>query len=112
MKEILYDLRLLRDDLWFYITKPFYRLFRGYDERDLWGLDNYIARRILPGLKAFHKSKKYGYPGDFKSFKEWQNAISEMIYGLEYCLDAKTGGYDRAKKGQELLGKYLMDLWD
>lgn len=112
MHQIIADLRALWVDVWYYSTRHIYRLFRGYDERDLWGLDSYIARRILPGLRAFKKVKRHSYPGGFKTFKEWDKAIDEMIFGLEQVEidDPKT--WKRAQAGRELLGKYMVNLWD
>lgn len=112
MEEIRNDLRNLWVDVWYYSTRPLVRLFKGYDERDMWHLDSYIARRILPGLRAFRSHKKHGYPCEFKGNKEWLKAIDEMIYGLENLdtLDKKKA--KRAQAGRELLGKYLTGLWD
>jgi len=118
MNEIIRDLRVLFIDIWYYISAPFYRFFIGYTKRDLWHTGYSISIKILPLLKAFRKSKLEGYPNDFKSFKEWIKAIDEMIYGLEYLIKEddyikfNKNDYDRAKKGRELFGKYLGNLWD
>ena len=119
MKEILNDLGVLWRDIYRPVVGLFQRIFRGYSNTDLWGLDYYIAKRILPALKAFRKAKKYGYPNDFKTFKDWQKAIDDMIFGLEEIIKEECTirkfnkkRFDRAVKGRELFGKYLTALWD
>jgi hypothetical protein len=118
MDEIIADLRVLGKDIYRNLLKyPLQRLFKGYCDKDLWGLDVYMARRILPALIAFRKQKIYGHPNNFKTQKEWLNCIDTMIFGLKYVLDDGVHNFkkkksDEAQKGLELLGANFQSLWD
>jgi len=114
MKDIISDLKVLGKDIYRNLLKyPLQRLFKGYCDEDLWGLDAYVVRRTLPALKAFRKKKICGYPSDFKNMKEWLKTIDKMIYALENLdSDYLPKKWKDVKEGLELLGKYLQSLWD
>jgi hypothetical protein len=113
MNDIKHDLRVLWIDIWYLISSPFKRLIYGYDERDLWSIGEYTARRVLPALKAFRKKKIAGFPAEgFKNHEEWMETIDEMIFGLQDLLVDDDLNFSRAQKGRELFGKYLGHLWD
>jgi hypothetical protein len=82
---------------WFYQRRT-----RGFDDTELWSLDQPLAKHILPRLKAFRAYPLYGYPGmldepgmieDDKNgenhdhnFKIWLAIIDKMIIAFEYIL--------------------------
>ncbi len=93
----------------------------GFDERELWSLDDTIAKFVLPRLKVF-RNNTGGYPGVFsgdpKGQEKWEAIIDQMIFGLNYVasgdcykfLDDKT--HKKAQKGLRLFGEWFMDLWN
>lgn len=68
------------------------RIFRGYSDRDLWGMNTYLGNHILKNLKAFRSMKRFGYPACFykeesthgDAEKKWNKILNEMIEGWEY----------------------------
>lgn len=118
MNEILISFKALCRTIWSETKKPFERLFKGYAKEDLWGLDYYLAKKILPLLKAFRKSKLTGYPPTLKNQKEWLKELDEMIWAFDYIIrtecdwSGKLENEDRCKKGLEAFGKYFRNLWD
>ena len=114
MNEIIADLRVLGIDIYHNLLKyPLQRLVKGYCDKDLWELDVYMARRILPALIAFRNNKQSGYPSGMKNQKEWLETIDKMIFGLGCVLNGSDiKGYEKAKEGLELLGKHFLSLWD
>jgi len=113
MNEIIADLRVLGKDIYRNLLKyPLQRLFKGYCDKDLWGLDTYMARRILPALKAFRKKKICGHPHEFKNMKEWLKTIDKMIFALDNLDSDDTKKWKDVKEGLELLGKHFSSLWD
>ena len=115
------------------------RLFRGYSDCDLWGLDEHLAKLIVKRLKAFRKIKRHGIPCDFakgdsdedfeKGLIKWEEIIDEMIWTFEYVINDYCFGVDevfepkynkekaeelgkRYEKGIKLFAKYFSNLWD
>lgn len=97
----------------------FQKLFYGYSEKDLWGLDYHLAKLILPRLKAFYNMEKFGHPMEFTE-EEWDAALNKMIYSFEMIIEEEENfeeGVDeidwrKVQEGLELFGKYYCDLWD
>lgn len=100
---------------------PFQRMFRGYDDTDLWNLDVSISKRIVRMLKDFKKVTQ-GYPACLDSFEEWMEILDKMIY----CFDFHENHFDElyelseeeykkklklADEGFDLFKKYYQDLW-
>ena len=64
------------------------KLFRGYSDCDLWGLDSHLAEIIVKRLKAFRKMERHSMPCDFfknasdedfeKGLKDWEKTLDEM----------------------------------
>ena len=97
MSTIIYYLKnpkyVFKKIIWF-----FQRIFRGYSNCDLWGLDYHLAKLILKRLIAFRKMNKAGIPCclfskeeieyDFKEDKTdlWNEIIDKMIWSFEYVL--------------------------
>ena len=100
---------------------PFQRMFRGYDDTDLWNLDVSISKRIVRMLKDFKKVTQ-GFPAKLDSFEEWMEILDKMIYCFDFygnCFDElyklSKEEYDKklklADEGFDLFKEYYLDLW-
>lgn len=67
------------------------RVFRGYDDRITWGLNDWLNEN-LPKILRKMKSFVHGYPStpfkkkiknDIDSIKEWKNILEQMAKGFE-----------------------------
>ena len=95
---------------------------RGFDDRELWDLDNTIAQFILPRLKAF-KPYTGSYPIGLTE-KKWNHILKEMIWSfelvaageeyppIEYTEEQRVLWRHRKQRGLNLFAKYLSHLWD
>lgn len=98
------------------------RLTRGFDNTELWNLDDTIAQFVLPRLKAF-RNYTNGVPIEYNSLEEWQEAIDKMIFFFESVIDndwfwkadrTKEEMLEHEKKmheGLELFCKNYSNLW-
>ena len=94
----------------------------GYPISEVWGTYHYLAREIAPRLKAFKALKKHGWPDDFESQEDWNNAIQKMIDAIQKMIDAfelvkdYSPSYDEdiqiMNEGVKLFCKYYRDLSD
>ena len=92
---------------------------RGFDDTELWNLDNTIAEFILPRLKAFRENP-VGYPTNLTE-KKWNKALDKIIFSLDLSLNddkwlnlnikERNILHKKYKKGFKLLGRYFGDLW-
>ena len=83
---------------------------RGFADSENWNLDFTIACFILPRLKAF-KKQDGGYPGSFKSCRDWELVLNKMIKALESIVEGKNN--DRVEKeGLKLLFEKFHCLWN
>lgn len=89
-------------DLWIYnIVNPlrmvkrkikwfFQRRFRGFDDREVWNIDETFYKWLLPRLKVF-QVKACAYPTRYKSMSSWQKELVnrikqlELIINYDYC---------------------------
>lgn len=98
------------------------RLERGFDDSELWSLDNTITNFILPRLKRF-REVHCGYPASMTSEK-WEEILDNMIKAFEYLNDENLGVDDNRpfkechderekiiNKGLRLFVKYYSGLW-
>lgn len=85
---------------------------RGYDDLALWNPDHAIASYALPLLKEFRKNLN-SHPDGIDE-EAWDEAVDEMIFGLEYVVRDEGSPADaaRADRGLELFGKHFQSLWD
>ena len=122
-------------DILFDIKMWWQRKTRGYSDLEIWNLDDFIINQALPRLKAFRENT-IGYPsipGECESLEDWYKILDEMIFGLEFGKDEHDWYKDhvfnasgeerdkaqkefvklleRAQKGRELFGKWMMNLW-
>lgn len=85
----------------------------GFDDTDLWTLDQTIAKFALDRLKRF-KEIKVCHPTDISS-GEWDDILQKMIDSFEEILlrDEKLDNWDLDKVdvGLNLFVKYFHDLW-
>ena len=87
----------------------------GYPIREVWGTYHYWAREVAPRLKAFKALKKHGWPDDFESQEDWNEAIQKMIDAFELVEDYSPSYEEDIRtvdQGVELFCKYYRDLSD
>lgn len=87
----------------------------GYPISEVWNTYHYLAKLIVPRLKAFKALDKYGYCPAFAGIKAWNNAIQKMIDAFE--LLANNSSFSEEEKqtideGLELFCKHFRNLWD
>lgn len=82
------------------------RMERGFDDTELWNLDNTILKFVLPRLKAF-KDVAVGTPYNFDEEK-WEECIDKMIKSIESIIE---DGDNVDYEGFELFKKYFFNLW-
>lgn len=88
---------------------------------DVYGLDYFLAKRIIHPLKEFRRHDTVSYPPDL-TVEKWEAIIDEMIWAFDYFINEAdnftdyspkqmTQNYKRQQKGFELFGKYFTHLW-
>jgi len=108
------------------------RVTRGYDDTDVWNLNDYILRKIYPPFVKFIRyaeEEGKSLPLEFGSDPAaWLVVLSKIEYALKHSyaeningdldfygtltLEQKAEHYKKVEEGLTLLGKYLLDLWD
>jgi hypothetical protein len=68
---------------------------RGFDDTELWGLDDAFARFILPRLKALRQQKLT--PPTRMELVVWYSMLDKMIRAFELLLPEGGGAWDRGK---------------
>lgn len=138
---LIYRIPGLFTDTKYEIKKGFQRMFRGYDDSDVWG---YSTNNTIRQIKILQKLRrtKVGVPytvfdkdGQEASFEEqeknWDAIIDAMIDGFQAILDFDdvhvivNGKYSqtkshaermkclkRFKAGMKLYAKHYLNLWD
>jgi hypothetical protein len=115
--------------MWYRMFHPIKNLYRRYRYGggccDVFSLDYYLAKKILPSLKLFRDKTKEdfgGYPCGFDTPEEWTKVLDEMIWSFQYLVDGEETGNpfdlevmgvnaEREQKGFELFGKHFRNLW-
>jgi len=92
------------------------RLTRGFDDRELWSLDNTIATFVAPRLAAF-RAMTIAYPGhgDADTPEKWDAILARMQRALDlYALGSWEMTGDEYKEADDirLLGEWFGALWD
>lgn len=72
---------------------------RSIKYKDIYSLDNTIARFVLPRLKFFKKNI-IGYPPDI-TFEEWKDILNKMILAFELILDKSEPNFGELKFNTE-----------
>lgn len=122
------------------VTFWFQRRTRGFDDSELWSLDDTICRFAAPRIRFLSK-KVNGFPTDLlytddesyelyenlpdeekskrddEAFKEWKEILNKMADSMEMWEDFPIfeEGSEEEKKfneGFELFHKYFFALWD
>lgn len=57
------------------------RGIRGYSDQDIWGIDYWFIKTIIPMLKQL-KETKHGYPCDMTE-EQWEKELNKMIHCFE-----------------------------
>ena len=88
------------------------RLTRGFDNRELWNLDDTIVNFILPRLKEFKKINSE-YPGCLTE-QEWNEILDKIINSFQLLkknewINEKED--EKINEGLLLFIKHLRDLW-
>jgi hypothetical protein len=90
----------------------------GCTEPDVWDLHADLLRYVLPRLRLFRRYNVNSFPMGM-TFEQWKSSQDDMIFALELVLDNDhPASYyteevmQRYRRGLELFGKYLPDLWD
>lgn len=104
------------------------RLSRGFDNSELWSLDNTIAKFIAPRIREFAKNPG-GIPGkvdfmtkdqnltDEEKKKFWKEVLEKIAWTFEnYTLDPPVENYnewsDKIDEGLVLFVEYFGCLWN
>ncbi len=92
------------------------RRSRGFDDRELWNLDNSLATWLLPRLKAFRDTQCTAIPADkFKTLAEYHRAMDDCIFMLEKHKDSwGWGRFDLSEQDKLRYDeghKFLCDYW-
>jgi len=125
--------------VWGHVVWAWQRVFNGYDDRVIWGIDFYLSRMMPLWLQQL-KEKKHGVPGIMfeeedhdkngnvlddsleKRLKEYNAILDKIILGfksyteLDNRCDIRSKEYKVLRKnfdqGFDLLKKYYGTLWD
>jgi len=109
------------------------RVFRGYSDDAVWGLDSYLTDIVLPVLKQYRKDKR-GIPFvdgfEDKPFEdqvvEWNRILDVMINSFQKMYDEDNGDGNwiihnkewhiennrQIQEGLQYFGRYYRNLWD
>lgn len=89
------------------------RLDYGFDDTELWNLDNTLAKFIYPRLVRFRYIT--GNRPSSLSEEEWDTILSKMIYSFGTLQGERVYFNEEEKEkineGLELFSKYYFDLW-
>ena len=102
------------------------RIKRGYNDEDVWNLDNYFLEVFIPALKQL-RDTKHGIPtifcydedgneiDDDVAEKAWNTELNKMIGHFEaiqlYDGDGNENQH-HIDEGMKLFAKYFTCLWD
>ncbi len=101
------------------LTLPFKHIVqkftRGFDDSDLWNLDETIIKFLIPRLEAFRELKSRESNCELKKEQQIKD-LSKIINAL-YVYSMNSYGMDPSDKqkvdeGLQLFAKILPELWD
>lgn len=106
---------LYRETKWF-----IQRGSRGYADCDVWSLDGYLVRIMIPALKQLEKNK-FGFPVGMTR-KGWDTRLKQMRDGFRTAQDILDMKYKtpkecfklerRMQRGLNVFTKHFLSLWD
>jgi hypothetical protein len=83
----VYDL-LISPRNWYNRFKWFFqRRIRGFDDRELWSLEDTFYNWLLPRLESFLIVNTHSYPERYKTYENWHKEIKERIKQLKLIID-------------------------
>lgn len=92
---------------------------RGFDDTELWGLDDAFARFVLPRLKAL-RQQKLEAPSKRMELTVWYSLLDKMIRAFELLLPEGGGAWSRGmlndreraqvQEGLDLFRQYYFSL--
>jgi len=108
------------------------KVFRGYCDNDIYNLNWFILKKIYKPFKKFYKYQcEHGHslPIEFSTDPAgWLVVLSKIEYALDHYYneeenfdfdsftkmteEERSKENEKVKEGMELLGRYLIDLWD
>jgi hypothetical protein len=113
------------NEMYYEIKYGFQRMFRGYDDKMLWGTYYEISKIMIEVLK-WNKEHKQGY-GYIEELgidasiedleKKWNEIYDRMIVGFKIIIDDERliplpEDEAKIKDALELFAKYFRNLWD
>ena len=110
MENVNFSTIDINDSNWNIYEKQ--RLERGFDDSELWCLNNTTSSFILPRLKAF-KEKHFSTPENMTS-DEWDNILERIIIAFEIVRkdDPTEEEMYKMECGLKLFARYLKNMWD
>ena len=97
----------------------FQKIFRGYSDPEIWGLDYTIAKFIYPRLRIF-KQHLHGYPSDLDE-RKWAEILDKILWAMKFIMDDEDYPHHiedmeecerKCDAGCKLLGQHFRGLWD
>jgi hypothetical protein len=122
--SILYRVRCFVKNFFRGIKYRRQRARRGYSDRDLWDIGEYLST-IVPPMMRHLKDNGSGYPVKIGSRKKWEEILEDIAKGFEAQLKLKVNYSKRYNengkeleellktkdKGLKLFIKYLGAFW-
>lgn len=104
LRWIIYNLKDVPNDLYRKCKRGLQRVYWGLADEDIWGLDFYLSKVILRGLKKLREDKQgcpildgYGMYDDDKEFeemyKEWKSILDTMIWTFEVTIKIQSSDW-------------------
>lgn len=93
------------------------RIYRGWDDSELWSLDVTFCCWVVPRLRRF-KDVNFGYPA-MLTMEQWNEILDQMIDGFTIVVEEQgwpigpSGDtrHDRVDRAFELFGEWAGALW-
>lgn len=86
------------------------RYERGFDDTEIYDLDDTIIKFLVPRLKVFREIHGNFSPKDL-TITQWNNILDEMIDGFEDYLHSDELTSEKYIKALDLFKEYFEDLW-
>jgi hypothetical protein len=71
---------------WIHSKKKRIEIVKIHDY-DMWNLDHSLALVILPLLKKFRSSERWGHPPTIENMEEWNKILDKMIWSFKQLVD-------------------------
>ena len=77
-----FTLRAIKNNIKWFIQ----RRKRGFDDKELWSLDDSFYKWFYPRLKAFSEKELMGYPSKYGSADHWKKILKMRVTQLEQIM--------------------------